>query len=186
MDRDTRVKVREEEPSLRRDFTEVYEEFLPRVFRYVKCRVSDVATAEDLTSSVFEKVLVNFAKYSRDTAAFSTWIFTIARNTLIDYYRVVASKKQQTVSLEQAEERPTDTLSPPEELEKKELAEKLNRCVAQLSPEEQEIIHLKFEAELTNREIAKMLRLSESNVGVKLYRAIRKMRDTFQGLEYAS
>jgi RNA polymerase sigma factor (sigma-70 family) len=186
MDRDTRVKVREEEPSLRQAFTELYEEFLPRVFRYVRCRVSDVATAEDITSSVFEKVLVNFAKYSRDRAGFSTWIFTITRNTLIDYYRVVASKKKQTVSLEEAEVRPTGTLSPPEELEKKELVEKLNRCAAQLSSEEQEIIHLKFEAELTNREIAKMLVLSESNVGVKLYRAIRKMREAFQGSEYAS
>jgi len=186
MDRDTRVKVREEEPSLSKTFADLYEEFLPRVFRYLKCRVNDVATAEDLTSSVFEKVLVNFAKYSRDRAAFSTWIFTIARNTLIDYYRVAASKKKQAVSLEEAEDRPTNALSPPEELENKELAEKLNHCVAQLSPEEQEIIHLRFEAELTNREIAKMLGLSESNVGVKLYRAIRKMRDTFQGLEYAS
>lgn len=180
------MRVREEEPNLRKAFAELYEEFLPRVFRYVKCRVGDVATTEDLTSSVFEKVLVNFAKYSRDRADFSTWIFTIARNTLIDYYRVAASKKKQTLSIEEAEERPTDTLSPPEELEKKELAKKLNRCVEQLSPEEQEIIHFKFQAELTNREIAKMLGLSESNVGVKLYRAIRKMRDTFQGLEHAS
>ncbi|MDD5591260.1 MAG: sigma-70 family RNA polymerase sigma factor [Dehalococcoidales bacterium] len=180
------MKVRGEEPSLSQTFADLYEEYLPRVFRYVKCRVNDVASAEDLTSSVFEKAVSNFARYNRDKAAFSTWIFTIARNTLTDYYRVEAGKKKQHVSLEEAEERPANIPSPPEELERKELAEKLSQCVAQLSPEEQEIIHLRFEAELTNREIAKIMGFSESNVGVKLYRAIRKMRDSLQRLEYVS
>jgi len=177
------VKVRQEESSLRKTFAELYEEFLPKVFRYVKCRVSDMATAEDLTSSIFEKALVNFARYRPDKAAFSTWIFSIARNTVIDYYRVSTNKKKRAIPIEEAEEEAADNLSPPEELEKKELSEKLNVCVKHLSPQDQEIIHLKFEAELTNREISKMLGLSESSVGVRLYRAVRKMRDTFQGLE---
>lgn len=49
MDRETMVKVREEDPSLNKTFADLYEEYLPRVFRYLKCRVNDVATAGDLT-----------------------------------------------------------------------------------------------------------------------------------------
>jgi len=57
----------------------------------------------------------------------------------------------------------------------------LQVCLAGLPQQEQEIISLKFGAEMNNRQIAKVLGLSESNVGTKLYRAVRKLRDSFKG-----
>jgi RNA polymerase sigma factor (sigma-70 family) len=57
----------------------------------------------------------------------------------------------------------------------------LQSYVAQLSKVEQEIISLKFGGEMTNRQIAKTLGLSESNVGIIIYRAVRKLRDGFGG-----
>ena len=87
--------------STRETFAELYEEFLPRVFRYIRYRVNSLEVTEDLTSGVFEKALTNFSKYSSDKSSFSTWIFTIARNTVIDYYRVRG--KRQTISLEKSE-----------------------------------------------------------------------------------
>ena len=74
--------------SPRETFAELYEEYLPKVFRYVRYRVNELQVAEDLTSTTFEKALVNFEKYSADRAAFSTWVFSIARNVVIDHYRV--------------------------------------------------------------------------------------------------
>jgi RNA polymerase sigma-70 factor, ECF subfamily len=56
----------------------------------------------------------------------------------------------------------------------------LQSCLAELSHSEQEIISLKFGAEMTNRQIAKTLSLSESNVGIIIYRAVRKLRDGFK------
>ena len=165
----------------REAFARLYDENLDKVFRYIQYRVNDIQLAEDLTSTAFEKALVNFGKYSDDRASFSTWIFTIARNVVIDHYRV--SRKRQAISLEEVAAQSSGEKSPKEELERKDEQERLRMCLAGLSEEEQEIIRLKFGAELNNRQIGKMLGLSESNVGTKLYRAIRKMRDSFRESE---
>ncbi len=158
-------------------FAQLYDEYLDKVYRYIQYRVNNMHLAEDLTSSVFEKALANFARYSSDKASFSTWIFAIARNTVIDYYRV--DGKRHTVPVEEAVDKPSGDLSPEEEFEKKEEVRKLRMCLAQLPNEEHEIIRLKFGAELNNRQIAKILGLSESNVGTRLYRAVRKLREGF-------
>lgn len=170
-----------EAASARETFAELYEEFMPKVYRHIHYKVNNTQVAEDLTSTVFEKALVNFSRYSRDIASFSTWIFTITRNVIIGYYRVQG--RRQTLSLErvtEVTEAVSEDLSPEEELLKNEERQRLHACLADLSPEEQEIISLKFGAELNNRQIAKMLDLSETNVGTKLYRAVRKLRDSFQ------
>lgn len=159
-------------------FAGLYEELMPKVYRYVHYKVNSTQVAEDLTSTVFEKALVNFSKFSRDKASFSTWIFSIARNTVIDHYRVQG--RRQTVPLDEAIQVSSGDLPPDEELVRKEELGKLRAAVSQLSSDEQEIISLKFGSEFNNRQIAKMLGLSESNVGTKLYRAVRKLRDSFQ------
>ena len=69
-------------------FARLYAEYLPKVYRFVRYRIEDEATAEDLTSVVFEKALVKFHAYESQRASFSTWVFTIARNTVIDHFRV--------------------------------------------------------------------------------------------------
>ncbi len=162
-------------------FARLYDEYLPRVFRYIHFKVNDQPLTEDLTSMVFEKALVNFDRYSSDRASFATWIFSIARNTVIDYYR--SENSRQTVSADEPIPEPTDEVSPEEEAEKGEEQRCLQTCLSRLSQQEQEIIQLKFSAEYNNRQIAKMIGLSESNVGIKLFRAIRKLRDNFRELQ---
>jgi RNA polymerase sigma factor (sigma-70 family) len=157
-------------------FTELYDEFMPKVFRYIRYKVNDEQVTEDLTSMVFEKALVSFERYTSDKGTFSTWIFSIARNALIDYYRT--NKTSQQVPLE-AVEMPSHELPPQEQLEKKAEQECLRGCLSRLSEDDQEMIRLKFAAEFNNRQIAKMLGLSESNVGVRLFRAVKKLREDF-------
>ena len=174
----TRVSAANGMRGTREVFAELYEEFLPRVFRYVRYRVNDVQVAEDLTSGVFEKALTGFGRYSSDKASFSTWIFTIARNTVIDHYR--ARGRRRMVSLEEAAIDVPSSETPLEEtVEKQEEKERLRVCLSELSSEEQEIISLKFASGLNNRQIARTIGLSESNVGTRLYRAVRKLRDRF-------
>lgn len=159
-------------------FAGLYEQYLPKVYRYISYRVTDTSTAEDLTSAVFEKALTKFKTYQAEKAQFSTWVFTIARNTLIDYFR--SAGKTRTVPLEAAFSFQSDT-AVQEENERLEDLSLLKTCLARLSQVEQEIISLKFGAEMTNRQIAGTLALTESNVGVILFRAIRKLRDDFKG-----
>jgi RNA polymerase sigma factor (sigma-70 family) len=160
-------------------FAELYEEYLPKVYRYIAYRINDVPTAEDLTSMVFEKALTNFKSFDRRKAQFSTWVFTIARNTLTDYYRT--HQKKQTVTLEDPDAAALTGPSLEEESERSEDAQRLRNCVARLSQQEQDIISFKFGAEMTNRQIAAQLALSESNVAVIIFRAVRKLRDDWRG-----
>jgi len=173
------VSELKEAKSSREAFAELYEEYLDRVFRYIHFRVNNTQVTEDLTSVVFEKALVNFGRYSSDKAKFSTWIFAIARNVVIDYYRV--NVKKHAVPSEGLIEKPSEDPSPEDEVEQGEEVKKLQDCLKQLQWDEQEIVRLKFWAELNNRQIAKMLGISETNVGTKLYRAVKKLRSCVQG-----
>lgn len=158
-------------------FAELYKQFMPRVFRYISYQVGDVHLAEDLTSEVFEKALTGFGSYRSDKASFSTWLLSIARHTVIDHYRM--SSKRHTIPLEEAAETLSESASPEEEAVRREELQRLQTYLAGLTQQEQEIISLKFGAELTNRQIAGMLSLSESSVGTVLYRAVRRLRNSF-------
>ena len=160
-------------------FAVFYEQYLPKIFRYVSYRVNDRYLAEDITSAVFEKALTKFNQYNAEKASLSTWIFRIARNTLIDHYRV--NSRTKTVQLDEALDTPEKDRSPEQAAIDEEESRMLKRCIAKLSPPEQEIVSLKFSAEMTNRQIAGILGLSESNVGVILYRVVRKLRNDFKG-----
>ncbi len=164
--------------SIARAFTELYEQYLPKVFRYVSYRISDVHTAEDLTSMIFEKALTRFKTFHPEKASFSTWIFSIARNTLVDHYRV--HQREQNVPLETTFYVSGEEGNPEEEIVRNEEYRELQECISRLASQEKEIIALKFGAEMTNRQIARTMGLSESNVGVILYRAVRKLRDNFR------
>ena len=157
-------------------FAHLYDEYMPKVYRYMYYRVNDTPVCEDLTSSVFEKALVNFGRYSRDKASFSTWLFSIARNVLIDHYRA----RRPSAPLEAAAEMASDSPLPAEVAERREDMRRLSQCLAGLTEEDREIVRLKFAGELNNRQIAKLTGLSESNVGTRLFRAIRRLRDSFK------
>jgi RNA polymerase sigma factor (sigma-70 family) len=160
-------------------FSQLYDEFMPKVFAYIHYRINDEQTTEDLTSIVFEKALVNFTKYSSDKAAFSTWIFTIARNSVIDHFRTDA--KRHHIDLDDGTiDVPSTAPSPEEQMERQTEKDHLLKCLSKLGDPDREIVRLKFGAEMTNRQISKMLNLTESNVGVRLFRAVKRLRSDFE------
>jgi RNA polymerase sigma factor (sigma-70 family) len=160
-------------------FGRLYEQYLPKIFHYVSYRVGDRTAAEDLTSDIFNKALTSFTKYDSGKASFSTWIFSIARNTIIDYYR--GRSREQKLKREVESNAIAFSTSPEEEASRSEEIRKLRECLSLLNPNEQELISLKFSGEMTNREISQITGLSESNVGTILCRAVRKLRDSFLG-----
>jgi len=165
-------------------FAEMYDKNMPNVYRYISYRVGNLSVAEDLTADVFEKALRHFDRYRKEKASAATWLTAIARNTVIDYFR--KSGRVQVVREDDAPEEVSEEPLVEEQVARLEEVRQLRLCLTGLPKFDQDIISLKFGAGMNNREIARVLNVSESNVGTRLYRAVRKLRDAFKGWEDGS
>lgn len=157
-------------------FPDLYSQYYPKVFAYVYGRVQDRETSVDIVSDVFEKAYMKM-KSLRSPDSFGSWLFTIARNEVSSHWRKEkpAAKAAQDAAWEN--ELHNQPRGPEETLLHQERLASLTAIVRQLPRREQEIIALKFDAELTNREIAGVLGTSEVNVRVTIFRALRKLRE---------
>ena len=155
-------------------FAAIYDHYFPRVYNYVRYRVGDAETADDLTAQVFERALANIGSYRPKRAPFAAWLSAIARNTVSDHLR--AQKRRRWLSLQVLRDRASAEPQPEEAVIHNETCAELLAAVARLSDRERDLIALKFAAGLTNRRIAELTGLSQSNVGVILYRAVRRLR----------
>jgi RNA polymerase sigma-70 factor (ECF subfamily) len=153
------------------DWDAVFAEQLPRVFNFFRYRFGDTADAEDLTSRTFEKAWRARHRYRRDLAAFSTWLFTIARNVAIDHQRSAHA----LVPLEQVAN-VSGGATPEDEASNRSDAQRLASLMTGLTDRDRELLALKYGAGMNNRAIARATGLSESNVGTILHRAIEALR----------
>lgn len=157
------------------DFEAVYRDQLPRVYNFFRYRFGDNVLAEDLTAATFEKAWQKRDQYRSDLSALTTWIFTIARRIAIDHFRRPRVEEQVDENLHYSK------CDNPEELVQKQSdLQRLNRLLECLSERERELVALKYGSGLSNRAIANMCRLSESNVGVILFRTVLTLRKEWE------
>lgn len=159
------------------DWNAVYADELPRVYNFFRYRVYDHQAAQDLTAMTFEKAWRSRDQYRRDRSGFSTWLFTIARNIAIDYYR----RRRTDVPLQA--DLAADTALLDEAQQRRDDIRQLKRMLAPLPPRERELIALKYGAGLTNRAIAHVTGLSETNVGTILHRLVKQLRTEWEQAE---
>lgn len=152
----------------------VYREHVDAVYAFFAYAV-ERATAEDLTSMTFERVIRAWKRYDPAKASERTWILAIARNALTDHYR--RQKHRDAVS---TDEHPVllDALSAADELDRRLDREELRAWLASLQPREQELLALRYGADLTAADIAELTGLSVANVHQILSRSLRKLRTT--------
>ncbi len=153
------------------DWDAVYTRELPRIYNSCRDRIGDDTVAEDLTSATFEKAWRGRDSYRRNTAKFSTWLYAIARNVAIDHFR----RSGRELPLETAAGMPAGS-TPEDDVVRAGDLERLASLLAGLGERERELLAFKYGAELTNREIARVTKLSESNVGTILHRAVATLR----------
>ncbi len=162
-------------------FARFYDTYLPKVYNFMRYRVGDDELAEDLTAQTFERALREWRRYSPQRGALSTWLFTIARRVAINHWH--AQRRRPTVALSAAAKE-LPPVEPPDDAVENELAWQTLRAALRRLPElDQELIALKFAAEMTNREIAQVAGLSESNVGTRLHRALKRLRKLLEETE---
>jgi len=162
------------------DWEAIYREAMPRIYRFFCYRVSDGSTAEDLTSATFEKAWRARARYRHDVAAFSTWLFAIARNVAGDYFRAQVAHSE--LRLEDLHNHAQNESPSVDETAQQQLDfAALTRVLATLSDRDRDVISLKFGAEMSHKEIARIMGLSESNVAVISHRALQTLRARWSG-----
>jgi len=152
------------------DWDGVYREAMPRIYNFFRYRVADRATAEDLTSLTFGKAWRARGRYRRDRAGAATWLLAIARNVARDHFR--SARPLVPLAVEPAsDDSPEDTLLRDAE------RTRLRALVGALPERERELLALKYGAGATNRAIARVTGLSESNVGTILHRVVGALRE---------
>lgn len=155
-------------------FTELYNLYIDQIFRFVMKRVGHRETSEDIVSDVFRKVFLHLKDYNPKKASFRTWLYRIATNTLVDYYRVHRNKnKPSVVDLEEVAHLASGNPSPHEMVLDDDQKTTVQNCLGQLQETHQKVLHLKYIEGFGNQEIAEMLDISPNNVGVLVHRALK-------------
>lgn len=154
------------------EFQVFYQENLGLIYRYVYSKVGNRQEAEDLTSQIFLKALRD-VDTGRGAQSIQKWLFQVARTTLADYWRVyykVATNSLDAL-LEMGWEGPLE-----EELTMPSLAEaeRVQRILAALPEHYREVLNCRFLLNLSIKETALRMGLSEANVKVLQFRALRR------------
>jgi RNA polymerase sigma factor (sigma-70 family) len=159
----------------RADFESLYRQWAAPVYRYLCARLQNSTDAEDVTSQVFISVYQGLGKY-QERQNFAGWIFTIARNRLVDWQR----RDRHEFNLYEVDEPAleTDFLS---SLARQEDAARLRGLIGRLTEEEQELIRLRYVADLGFAEIAQVLQRTEGAVKKTLYRLQERLFEQMEG-----
>ncbi len=165
-----------------RAFSELYEKYYSQIFGYILKRVANLEIAQDVTSETFLKALKNLWQFHWQNVPFSSWLYRIANNEIVNYFRKQKGKK---VSLEKiAEPASTDNLEAEfieaqEELKKHQDFLKAQEKISKLDIKYQEVIVLRFFAKKQIKEISEILGKKEGTIKSLLHRGLEKLKDRF-------
>jgi len=159
-------------------FDVLYELHFERIYYFIVRRVRDRATAEDLTSEVFHKALVNLGNYEWRGAPFSAWLFRIAANALADQYKRASREQPSSDNAQDPEEHP-DLSSP--DLEVIDYHAHFFRLVDHLPSVQRQVIRERFVEQRSIREIADRLKKTEGAIKQLQFRALQTLRAQMEG-----
>lgn len=177
----TRTTFSEEDAIVRskadpKAFRPLYEAYFKRIFLFVFHRVGDKELAADVTQQVFLNALSNIHRYQFRGLPFSSWLFRIAVNQCTDFFR--KNKKMRTVVLEDPNIRELyEDLT--EEHSWSEWERKLPGVLEHLSPQDLQLIELRYFEQRPFKEVSEIMGLTETNTKVRAYRILDKMKKIF-------
>ena len=157
-------------------FGKLYSSYLDAIYRYVFFRVeNDRQTAEDITEEIFLKAWRHIDQFKIGTGTVQAWLYKIASTTVIDHHR---TKKQQVNMHEEI----ADESTIEEQFVKKTEQQQITRALKTLTDEQQSVIIMKFINDLSNKEIARVLNMSNDAVRALQYRALKNLRKKLKNL----
>lgn len=154
-------------------FGEIYNFFLSRIYRFVYYLVYDEAQAEDITQETFIKAWNAMPRFSLKKGTIQAYLFTIARNLVVDYQR-----KKKEISLESGK---LPDLPGEENLEKrfikKEETDLVKDALSKLDKEDKEILIMKYFEDFSYTQIGRIIGKKEGAIRVGVHRTLLKLRD---------
>lgn len=152
----------------------LYTEHVSAVYAFLAYSVGR-QTAEDLAAATFERAIRAWDRYDAARASERTWLLAIARNALTDHYRRQAHRNARSLDDEPALVATLADAHDP--LAQALSAHAFTAILADLAPREREVLALRYGGDLSAREIADVLELSEANVHQIVSRTLRKLRE---------
>lgn len=152
-------------------FANLYETYVDDLYRFILHRIGHEQTAEDLTSQVFLKAWDNLGRYKMRGLPFGAWLFQIARNSVIDYYRT----RKETLPLEPTELDPAMNVS--KEVERRLESEWLRTVLQRLTEDQREVLTLKFINGLKTKEVASIMGKGQGAIRALQMRALQALAE---------
>jgi len=156
-------------------FGGLYRHYFPQILQFVASRVTGYQEAEDLTNAIFEKAYSAIGRYQPSPAQFSTWLYTIARNSIIDHYR-----KRRLPVQDDAEAEMLATVDPREDPEASILGDERRRylqaALKHLTEEQRQVVGCRFFFNLSIQEVASLMHKTEGAVKALQFRALERLR----------
>ena len=149
---------------------EIYLEYSEKVGRYLQNRLRNPQLAEDLCADVFVKIYEKIDTFDREKASLSTWIYTLTRNTLTDYFR---SHRE----MDEVPDTFADDSQPEEEVCNEMMLERLAEAMEKLTGKERDIIIFYYYTGLTLRDAAEKMDISYSYAKLLHNRALEQLKD---------
>jgi RNA polymerase sigma factor (sigma-70 family) len=157
------------------EFERLYSEHAQPLLAFLAYRTGDRPLAEDLLADTFERVLRTRRPFDRRKASEKTWLYTIALNLVRDNARHAAAGNRALKRVTAGAPQLTAEHAPA--LEEREA---LRGALQSLSPEEREAVALRYGADLTVPEIARLTKEKLTTVEGRVYRALRKLKDELE------
>ncbi len=163
-------------------FGKLYDRYISQIYRFVFFKVNNIPEAEDITQQVFLKTWQNIRSYKfKRGARFSSWLYSIARNSVIDYYRT--SKKHTDIEDVKYDSRFTTSPKFDEKLDRDKKVKQVEKSLSVLTEDERDVVIMKFVEEFSNKEIEETLGKSQGTIRVIQYRALKKLKSYFKNYD---
>lgn len=153
----------------------LYEIYYSQIYNYIFYRVMNKEITEDIVGEVFMKVISKFGRYDSKKSGLSTWIFTIAKNTLVDYYRNENLRNSYHTKYETDQDFSDIDFS-----ENQDSHEDILNTLRKLTELDRTAIFLRYFADFPYKNIAEHVGYTEKHIGVVLNRALKKFKTIYE------